>query len=787
MENIMLFKKPAKEWEEALPIGNGRLGGMVFGGTNELKIQMNEISLWNGEAFPDADKKEAYKHLPELRQLICNGRYSDAQELLNSEFINNGGGFEAAYSGSFQTFGDLTVKFVKKLKKVSSYSRSLDISKALCCDEFYTDGVKITREYFSSKLTDCVFIKISADKKSFLNLDVSYFVENMSSYCCCDDAIEFNGHADGKADHIAFAGKIRMFTTGGRTEKNKDSVRIIDADSVLICFSAATDYVLDQDAGFKGDDPVDLCNTVTERISPDEYDRYKNEHIKEYQSLYLRSSFTLDSSGFNTLPLPERLSRFAKKGEDIGLSELLFNFGKYLMICCSRKDNVLPANLQGLWCKDYKAPWHSDYHTNINVQMNYWCAGPVNLTECTEPLAKFICALPKNGSKTAKAYYDAPGWTVYTISNPWLWTSPGWGGCWSQYPLAGAWLCKHLVEYYNFTADKALLERFYPVIKDNCLFNMHILFEDENGFYMTNPATSPENEFCDEKGRKGWVCKGTAMDIEMLYENFTDMVDICRILGKDEDFAEEVKKCKDKLLPLKIGKSGQLCEWEKDWDLNAPEPHHRHVSHLYGLHPGTMISPEKTPELADACRKTLQLRGDDGTGWSLAWKINFFARLLDGDHALKLLHRLLRPVKNGFMTRYSGGGGVYPNLFDAHPPFQIDGNFGAVAGICEMLLQSQVKLDDGTFLINPLPALPSAWKNGEARGLLARGNCEITISWKDLALTSLKLKSNVSGRVSVKGKYKTDSKNVTDFIFNNGITSFIAEKDTEYELIPERI
>lgn len=786
MEHIMYFNRPAKEWEEALPIGNGRLGAMVFSGTNKLVLQMNEITLWNGEAYPDADRKNAYVHLPELREFINSKKYAKAADLLNKEFTNEGGGFEAAYSGSYQTFGELFVDFRKKLRKVSGYSRKLDLSTALCFDEFETDGVKITREYFSSAVSDAIFVKIEADKKGFLNFDISYKLDHIEEYTLSDDSLGFYGHCDGKPTHIAFAGLLKVSTQGGKCFSINNSLRVTDADCVIICFTSATNYKLCQENGFIGEDPREICNGIIERINPNDYFRLKQKHINDYKSLYEKSSLTLATSSVCDTPIPKRLRAFARKNDDLGLVELLFNFGKYLLVCSSRKDNELPANLQGLWCKDYKAPWHSDYHTNINVQMNYWCAGPANIVDCTEPLAKFVCALPINGAKTAEAYYNAPGWTVYTISNPWLWTSPGWGGCWSQYPLAGAWLCKHLVEYYNFTGDKSLLERFYNVIKDNCLFNIHILYEDENGYLMTNPATSPENEFCDDEGNKGWVCRGTAMDIEMLYENFTDMIDICEILGRDKDLIERLVVLREKLLPLKIGKAGQLCEWEGDWDLNAPEPHHRHVSHLFGLHPGTMISPEKTPELANACRRTLELRGDDGTGWSLAWKINFYARLLDGDKAAKLLYRLLRPVKDGFTIRYGGGGGVYPNLFDAHPPFQIDGNFGAVAGICEMLLQSQVKLSDGTFLISLLPALPTCWKNGEVKGLLARGNNEVSIWWKDGQLERAVIKSNNGGKISVKGSFEiVQNGSVIESDFNNKVTQFIAVKGIEYELIPK--
>ncbi len=787
MENILLFNKPAKNWEEALPIGNGRLGAMIYSGTKDLVLQMNEISLWNGAPFDCPDKKNAFMHLPELRNMINSQKYSDAAKLLDKEFTNNGGGFDGAYSGSYQTFGELKIKYRGCLGKVKNYKRYLDISEAVCHDSFEVNDIRIKREYFSSAIDNAIFMKFSSDCSDFLNFDISYKLEHIENIELTDNSISFNGHCDGNTKHMAFAGKIFVYLTEGSVKADNGILKVRHATEVIICFVCATDYILDQSRNFKGEDPVKMCECYSEKIDLSSYENIKEKHICDYKNYYFRCVFELDIPTNSDIPLPDRLKNFYKNSSDIGLVELLFNYGKYLLICCSRPNNVLPANLQGLWCKDYKAPWHCDYHTNINVQMNYWCAGPVNLSECTEPLAKFICALRDNGRKTASAYYNAPGWTLYTISNPWLWTSPGWGGGWSQYPLGGAWLCKHLVEYYYFTQDINLLKRFYPIIKENCLFNISILFEDKNGYLMTNPATSPENTFRDDNGNEGWVCRGTAMDIEMLHENFTDMIDICKILDCDEEFSNELKSLKEKLLPLKIGKAGQLQEWEGDWDLNAPEIHHRHVSHLYGLHPGTMISPEKTPQLAEACRKTLELRGDDGTGWSLAWKINFFSRLLDGDHAANLIYRLLKPVKNGTVTRYSKGGGVYPNLFDAHPPFQIDGNFGATAGIAEMLLQSHNKISENSFLIHLLPALPSDWKDGKAEHLIARGNCDVSVYWSDGKLIKAVISKAECGKVFIKGKYNitTDNKAI-NYVINDDITSFFAENNHKYTLIPER-
>ncbi len=779
MKNILFFNTPAKIWEEALPIGNGRLGAMIFSHPEKLRIQLNEISLWSGEPYENADKKDAHKHLDELRTLITNKEFSKAEDLLDREFINNGGGFEGAYSGSYQTLGDMYLNFDNK--KYSDFSRQLDIDNAVCSDEFTTGDIKVSREYFSSAVDNVICIKIAADKVKSMNCSVKFEREDCSLIKYTPSGFVFEGNCDGISSHMAFAGELKV-VTDGTTCADKNALKINDATEIIMYFTAATDYVLDQSKNFKNDkQPREICNEIFSAISSKQYDEIKNVHIEDYKKLYDTCVLELGEENTQT-PLLQRLKKFKKNGNDLQLVSLLFNFGRYLLISCSREDNILPANLQGLWCKDYKAPWHADYHANINIQMNYWPAGPAGLVGCTRPLAKLIEALVENGRKTAKAYYNADGWTLYTITNPWLWTSPGWGGAWSQYPLGGAWLCKHLVEYYNYTMDKTLLEEFYPVIRENCIFNLSVLFENEDGTYVTCPATSPENTFRDDNGNEGWVCKGTSMDIEMLYENFTDMLYICDILGVDEALKNEVQNAKNKLAKLKIGKAGQLCEWEGDWDLNAPEIHHRHVSHLYGLHPGTMISVEKTPELAKACEKTLDLRGDDGTGWSLAWKINFRARLYNGDRAYKLIKRLLNPVIARKFS-YSKGGGVYPNLFDAHPPFQIDGNFGAVSGICEMLLQSHVLLEDGTFLIKIFPALPSEWKNGRINSITARGNIKVSLEWENGQLKNCEMFCEADRKCTLVGEYEiyTNGEKVPAQI-SQGNTVFNLKANTRYSV-----
>ncbi len=772
---IMKYNTPAKCWNHALPIGSGRLGAMLYGGVKKYVCQLNEVSLWCDAPFDKADRPDAYTHLPELREAVNKEDYKKAQHILDEHFTNFGGGFDDAYSCSYQTLGELIFSFPKLPYHAKNYSRKLDLSEAVYADSFTAAKNDYSRTAFASNADNVIVFRFDAPENGTIDIDVTFARKDIRELKYTSDGFSFYGYCDNDDSHMKFAGKCKIYADGAEIIPTDTYLKIRNAENITAVFTAATDYILDQSKNFKGDDPIKKCDEILTQADRYSYSELYERHIKEYSGFYDRCSLSITAPSGKTVD--ELLSDSCKNGASAELCELFFNFGRYLLISSSRPENILPANLQGIWCNEYTPPWHCDYHANINVQMNYWPAYLTGLSDCIKPFADLISALPENGRKTAKAYYNARGWTIYTITSPWLWTSPGWCGGWAQYPLGGAWMCRHLAELYYFTNDIEILKKYYPIIKENCLFNIDLLYENSDGTLMTNPATSPENNFKTDDGKEGWVTKGTAMDIEMLYDNFGDMIYFSELLDTDEELRKKLISLRSRLSPLKIGKAGQLCEWGKDWDLNAPEINHRHVSHLYGLHPGSMISTIKTPELAEACRRSLEIRGDNGTGWSLAWKINFWARLKDGNRSLKLYKRLLRLVDSTHRFNYVRGGGVYRNLVDAHPPFQIDGNFGAVSGVCEMLLQSNVY--DNGFVLEFLPALPDEWKNGTVKGLTARSGITVNIEWQNHELKEAVIMSSCNQTVKIYGKYKVDGIN---FAYDGRYTSFSAEADVAYKV-----
>ncbi len=776
------YKSPATAWVEALPLGNGRFGAMVYGGVISDTFQLNDITLWSGSPDDGADRQDAHEYLAEIRRLIRAKDFGAAEQMIVEHFT---GIKDDATYGSHVTMGDVNVA-MHHASEFTDYRRTISLDDAVVTAEYSVGGVKYSREHFISAPAQTFVTRYTADADGAIGLTVSYDRQHTATVVDGSDIV-VTGKADENGE-MRFCVRIRVIQNGGSVAVGADgaSLCVDGADEVLLLVASGTDYLPDASVGYKGGDPFDKVRATLDNLTVD-YGKLKAEHIAEYRSYFGRLSLHIDGKSRDELSTDERLIALSQPDaeDDIGLVLTHFEFGRYLLISSSRPDNLLPANLQGLWNHHFKAPWEADYHSNINLQMNYWPAGPANLIECSDPLCRYVASLAENGRRTARAYYGSDGWMSGMNNNVFGHTSPGRGAPWGQFSVAGAWLCTHLYEYYAFTQDRAILDKFYPILRENVLFSLHTLIEDEDGYLVTSPSASPENTYITEDGHRGWVCEGATMDLEIIHETFVELLELGKICGEDESFLAEVEAADKRLRPLRIGAAGQLREWSGDWDLLAPEPTHRHVSHLFGLHPGTMITPEDTPDLIEAARKSLDLRGDDGTGWSLAWKINFRARLGDGDHAYKHIRRLLRFTESSVQKGGGKGGGTYTNLFDSHPPFQIDGNFGATAGICELLLQSFRRYGD-TYVLYLLPALPTAFASGSVTGLCARGAHEVDMKWADSRLLSAKITSKAGKRCAVRGRYDVKDENGTssDVKYIDGLTLFETVTGMSYILKP---
>ena len=749
------YNRPAQVWEEALPLGNGTTGAMVYGGIRAEKFSLNDHTLWSG--FPNPGNKEKGPEiLTGVREAIFAGDYEKAATLWK--------GMHGPYSARYLPMGDLVLNFNFADTLVNNYSRKLDLRKAISKVDFNKEGVTYRRESFISFPDQAMVVKLSASQRGKISFDAL-----LSSPLRYTVAVKEPGYLilKGKAPkHVAhrntepqqvvyddnegmtFEIHLKLLTKGGQLVSNGHSIGIKNADEVVLLLTEATSFNgFGKSPGQEGKNPEEIASKKMASASAFTYPELLKRHLQDYQNLFNRVELTLGASS-EPIPTDERMLRYNQGGADNGLVALYFQYGRYLMIASSRPGTP-PSNLQGIWNPHVQPPWGSNYTININTQMNYWPAEITNLSECHEPLFDFIEDLAVNGAQTAKMNYGIEsGWAAHHNSDIWAKTSPTGGEDWdprgaprwSAWPMGGAWLCQHLWEHYQYTGDLVFLEKkAWPLMKGAAEYLLNWLVEDQNGWLVSNPATSPENVFKID-GKTYEISMASTMDMSIIREHLINCLQAARALNTDREFVGRIEKALLKLYPFHVGRYGQLQEWFNDVD--DPKDTHRHISHLFSLYPGNQITPELTPELAKAAKQTLIHRGDVSTGWSMAWKVNWWARLKDGDHALKILKDGLKYI--GSKTETMGGGGSYANLFCAHPPFQIDGNFGGTAGIAEMLMQSH----EG--YIHLLPALPQEWPSGEIKGLVARGGFVIDLKWNGGRLTDATICSKVGGKCRIK-------------------------------------
>ena len=715
------YDKPAGQWVEALPVGNGRLGAMVFGGVDQERLQLNEGTLWAGGPY-DPSSPEALKALPEARRLIFEGKYGEAHGLIGGKMMAH-----PLQQMPYEPVGDLKLTFPRN-GDVAEYRRELDLDAAIARVTYTVGGVRFVREVFSSPVDQVIVVHLAADKPGQLNFTAAMATPQKATVeAQSPDTLVMGGvnaEAKGIPGALKFQACVRVLTQGGRTTVGKDNVSVSGADSATLLIAAATSYKNYKDVS---GDPEALTQAYLAKAVRKPFDTLRRDHIAEHQRLFRRVSLDLSVTEQAKLPTDQRIARFAD-GNDPQLAALYFQFGRYLLLSCSRAGGQ-PATLQGLWNESMTPPWDSKYTININTEMNYWPAEPANLGECTAPLIQMVTELVEPGGRTARVNWGAGGWVCHHNTDLWRATAPIDGPTWGFWPTGGAWLCKNLWDRYDFGGDKQYLAKVYPVMKGAAQFFLDTLVEEpKHKWLVTCPSLSPENTHPGGVS----VCAGPTMDSQIIRDLFSNCIHASEILGVDADLRAKLVATRARLAPNQIGKAGQLQEWLEDWDMQAPEIQHRHVSHLYGLYPSAQITPRGTPELAAAVRKSLQMRGDDATGWGVGWRINLWARLLDGDHAYKLLAMLMTPPR------------TLPNMFDSCPPFQIDGNFGGCSGIAEMLMQSHASE------IELLPALPKAWPSGSVKGLRARGGFEVDIAWQDGKVTSYRIASADRRKVTIR-------------------------------------
>lgn len=717
------YPRPATQWVEASPLGNGRLGAMVWGGGKHERIQLNEDTLYAGGPY-DPTPPDALEALPEVRRLLFARRYAEAEALANARMLGT-----PHKQMPYQPLGDLVLDFFE-ISETNGYRRELDLDRALASSTFEARGLQHLREVFVSPVDQCIAVRLACDKPGRISLRIALDSDQPSAALAADGEAGLvlrgrNMAVHGIDGQLRFALRLRVLPTGGALRHHGGHVEVRDADEVTVLLTAATSFRRFDDVS---GDPEAITGAQLDRASARGWQAMLDDHVEAHRALFRRVSIDLGGSPADVTELPTdaRVERFAN-ANDPALAALYHQFGRYLLIASSRA-GTQPANLQGVWNDLLFPPWESKYTINVNTEMNYWPAESTALAECVEPLERMIFELAERGRETARKMYGAPGWVVHHNTDLWRATAPIDGAQWGLWPMGGAWLLQHLWDRWDYGRDPGYLRRIYPLFRGAAEFFVATLVEDpDTGAMVTAPSISPENVHPHGAA----LCAGPAMDAQLLRDLFAQCITAAALLGVDADVADTLAALRERLPPHRVGRAGQLQEWQEDWDMDAPERHHRHVSHLYALHPSSQINLRDTPALAVAARRSLEIRGDDATGWGIGWRLNLWARLGDGEHAMQILRMLLSPSR------------TYPNLFDAHPPFQIDGNFGGTAGITEMLVQSW----GGAIFL--LPALPRDWPTGTLRGVRVRNAAGIDLSWRDGALHQATLRSDRGGDYGV--------------------------------------